>query len=102
MFSKIKQRLNKLERDVYKATSLNNYVDTLATRLNDFEDKLSFHSYTVSCGTCKCLINKTDAFRGESTVELCYPKALNGTFCGTPIETIIEHYFCLKCKPKKK
>ena len=52
----------------------------------------------VECDTCGCLIKKSVAMKGESTIyrNPCVQEGI------TSEESIVSHYFCKKCAPKPK
>lgn len=82
-------------------------IVTLSEELLKLSDK-----HLISCSTCKCLIKKTDAVKGESRVESNIPVTFD--WCSrceekaiqlkeeNRNETIVTPYYCLRCKPKKK
>lgn len=77
--------------------------DGIISRLNKLEGNRM--KGLVKCDKCKCLLEKQDAFKGESTIE----KEEGNRGCGyigdylarslELKEKIVKHYFCQRCKP---
>jgi hypothetical protein len=60
-------------------------------------EKVSFDSL-VPCDKCKCVLFKSDAIVGESTIEIKKVYFSHFSMQSIDQEVIKRHYFCHRCK----